>query len=78
MKRSEMINYLEELLERPKGSVTGDESLAAMPSWDSVAVVGFIALIDEKLGFRVAGKQITECKTVNDLVALLGDHIGAG
>jgi len=78
MKRSEMINYLEELLEQPKGSLAGDESLAAIPSWDSVAVVGFIALIDEKLKCRVAGKQITDCKTVNDLVALLGDRIGAG
>lgn len=78
MNRSEMITYLEELLEQSKGSLKGDESLAAIPSWDSVAVVGFIALIDEKLGFRVAGKQITECKTVNDLISLLGDRIGAG
>lgn len=78
MNRSEMIGYLEELLEKPKGTLSGDESLATIPSWDSVAVVGFIALIDEKLGFRVAGKQITDCKTVNDLVALLGDRIGAG
>jgi acyl carrier protein len=78
MNRSEMMTYLEELLERPKGSLTGEESLAAISSWDSVAVVGFIALIDEKFGFRVPGKQITDCRTVNELLGLLGEHIGAG
>ena len=75
MNRGEMMTYLEELLEQPKGTLSGTESLADIPSWDSVAVMGYIALIDEKLGLRIAGKKITECLTVNDLIELVGDKV---
>jgi acyl carrier protein len=37
--------------------------------------MGYIALIDEKLGLRIAGKKITECLTVNDLIELVGDKV---
>jgi acyl carrier protein len=75
MTRKEMLLALDELLERPAGSLQGEESLSSLGSWDSVALVGYIAMVDERLDARVTGKQILACKTVDDLIALVGEKI---
>jgi acyl carrier protein len=67
MNRSTFYSQLEELLELPKESVRGDQSLSQMPEWDSLAVISFIALVDSKYGVILQGKRIEACKTVDDL-----------
>ena len=67
MDRSNFYSELEELLELPKGSVRGNQNLKQIPEWDSLAVIGFIALIDSKYGVILQGERIETCKTVDDL-----------
>ena len=58
---------VEELLEVEPGSLNGSERLADMGEWDSMALISFIAMADEKLGAVVSPRDIARCETVQDL-----------
>jgi acyl carrier protein len=75
MKKEEFLAKLDELLELPDATLKGTEALKDLEAWDSLAVLSFIALVDEHCGITVAPKDIAACKTVNDLVALTGDKV---
>lgn len=75
MTRKDFLNQIEDLVEVPAGTLTGAERLEGLGGWGSLAVVGFIAMVDEQLGVAVSAKKITEAKTVSDLVALVGDRL---
>lgn len=74
VEKKDFLLSLDELLEAEPGTLTGAELLQDMDSWDSLAVVGFIALVDEH-GVTLSPNHIAKCKTVDDLIALLGDQI---
>ena len=75
MEKELFLQKLDEVMSVPKGTIRGHESLADLKSWDSVALMSFIALLDEELEIRVTGKQVMQCQTVNDLVLLAGDKV---
>ena len=43
--------------------------------WDSVAVLGTIALIDEQFGVTVPPEELTRCASVAAVLALVGQSI---
>ncbi len=75
MNRNEFLVALDEVLEEEEGTVKGDELLEDLDGWDSLAVLGFIAMVDEKLEQAIAPEHIAKCKSVSDLIQLLGDSI---
>ena len=75
MTRTEFLGELDGLLNLPKGKLTGDESLASLSEWDSLAVVSYLALVDEKFKMPLEIKVIEGCKTVNDLVDMVGSKL---
>jgi acyl carrier protein len=77
MDKALFLARLEELMEIQAGTLTGSESLKSLKQWDSVAVIGFIALVDEQFEITLSAKRLVECKTIEDLIALLGDRIRA-
>lgn len=77
MTKTEFLKLLDELLEVPPGTLHGDERLDEL-NMGSLAVIGFIGLVDEHFGVAIPPRRITECRTVNDLAALLGDKITSG
>jgi acyl carrier protein len=72
MKKSELLREIEEAIEVPSGSLTGEELLTDIPTWDSLAIIVFIALVDEKLGLMVEGEALANARTMNDVIALAG------
>jgi acyl carrier protein len=72
MTKEQFLVQLDELLELPAGTLKGPEALETMEGWDSLAVLSFIAMVDEQAGVTVAPKAIVACQTVNDLFALTG------
>jgi acyl carrier protein len=70
MKKSEFLNELDIVLDLPEGTLQGDELLEELPEWDSLAVISFIALVDEKLNIIVDGETLANAKSVADLLAL--------
>jgi acyl carrier protein len=77
MTKQEFLNELDELVEADPGTLTGTETLRDLEGWNSLTVMGFIALIDEKFGTSVPANRIAEAKTVNDLIDLLGNRVNA-
>lgn len=73
--KKDFLLSLDELIEADPGTLTGAEMLQGMDSWNSLAVVGFIALVDEQFGITLSPNQIAKSKTVDELMALLGDRI---
>jgi acyl carrier protein len=77
MNRKDFLNRVEEILELPEGSLKGDQQLANLAAWDSMAVLAFIAMVDDALGVQVSPAALAKCKVVSDLVALVGDKVTA-
>jgi acyl carrier protein len=69
--KPEFLVLLDELLELPPGTLKGPEPLTSLSQWDSLASVGFIALVDRHLGLAADPGQIGAAETVNDLIALV-------
>jgi len=66
---------LDTILELPPGTIKGDEPLATLEGWDSLAVVGFIATVDKHLKFVVPPKPLVAATSVPDLTALVADKL---
>ena len=77
MQAEAFLREIELALELPEGSLKGDEKLEDIPEWDSLAVISFIALVDEKLGLAVDGEKLAETKTVDDLMGLVREKLAA-
>jgi acyl carrier protein len=72
MEKSKFLGKLEALMEADAGSLTEQTVLKDTAGWDSMAIMGFIALADEELGMTPDPKAINACKTVADLLKLAG------
>lgn len=72
MNKQQFLEMLTEILEADAGTIKGDEDLENLENWDSLAVITFIAAVDEKMNFVVSGEQLSKAKTVADLMALVG------
>ena len=75
IKFDEFLKELEQVVEKPSGSLDGSESLSDMEGWDSMAFVAFIAMADSVLGANVTVKDLIACKNVSDLARLFPDKI---
>ena len=71
MKKAAFLNLLDELIEVKPGTIKGNEALADIEGWDSLAVVGFIAIVDQNFGVTLSATNLKGCKTVPDLITLL-------
>lgn len=72
---SEFYEGLAEILEVDTDQVTPDLSLEE-GSWDSLAVVSTIALIDDVYDVTVHPNALGECKTVGDIEKLIATERG--
>ena len=76
--KRQVLAELEVLFELVPGALTGDEALAGIPQWDSLGMIGTIAMLDGKFATRVTFERLTACRTPTDICALLGDKLGPG
>jgi acyl carrier protein len=67
---AEFHRELENTLVMPAGSIVGNEALANLRAWDSMASIAFLAMADEKFGTSVSAARLADCCTVADLAAL--------
>ena len=75
MQKDTFLRMIEELTETPPNTLRGNETLRDIAGWDSLAIVDFISRVDEEFEVQFSGQAIGNCRTVNDLAALLGDRI---
>ena len=72
MNKDEFITELADLLSVDESELTNDVELEKLEDWDSLAVIGFIALLDKKLGKKIGAGTIFGCKTIGDLERVAG------
>jgi len=70
MQQEEFLNGLDEVLELESGTLRGPELLEDLENWNSVAMLGYIALADTAGRGQLTPRQIRECETVEDLLKL--------
>jgi hypothetical protein len=70
MTRREFLLELDQVLELPAGTLSGPEKLEKLEQWNSTAMIGFIALADTNNGVRISPRQMVNCSTIADLLAL--------
>jgi acyl carrier protein len=75
MTEVEFYKEVENILEAPSGSITGSELLADLAGWDSLAVLSFLALADEKFEAMLSATQLADCRSVADLAKLFPGKI---
>jgi acyl carrier protein len=75
VEKTKFLLSLDELLELEPGTVKGSEPLDSFENWNSLGIISFMALVDDQFGVNLQARQIAECNTIADLVALLGDGI---
>lgn len=75
MTKKDFLLLLDELFELSPGTLRGGEMLGEDAKWDSITVLGFLALADEQFSAEVSPKAIAEAKTVNDLVGFVAPHL---
>ncbi len=71
MTRDEMLRRLEGTFEVSPNTLTGNEQLADIAGWDSLAMLSFVTMAQKSCGVRLGAEELMACKTVNDLIALL-------
>jgi len=72
MEQRVFLDQLADMVELPPGTLTGEEKLADLDGWNSIALMSFIAFADEHFGKNLSPRQFTTCNTVTDLGKLLG------
>jgi len=72
MNRPDVLRLLERTLDLPANSLTGAEALRDLDGWDSLSSLGFLAAVDQAFGVPVAASKMATCRTVADLLGLLG------
>jgi len=70
MDKARVLEELENLLELEPGSLDGTEPLDEL-GWDSIALIGYIAMLDSEFGVVVPPSKLTSCATVHDLTQLV-------
>lgn len=61
-----ILRLIEEAMEADEGSVQLGQAL----DWDSIAVVTFMALVDERLNKTISADALNKCETIDAVVAL--------
>jgi acyl carrier protein len=75
MTATDFLRKLEQTLELDPGTIAADDVLSEVGWWESMAAILFIALADQELDVSVTGADVKTCRTVADLLRLLGDNI---
>ncbi len=67
MGKKEFYLLIDEMCEVDDGTFDGSESLVDQEIFDSMAMLGLIALLDEEFSFRIAADELVEAGTLEDL-----------
>lgn len=71
MTTEKKLELLAEILDVDMEEISPEKEFAEFEEWDSVAVLSFIAMMDEEFGKEVKGAEIKEFVTIQDALDLM-------
>ena len=72
--KAEFYAALDDILDLPVGTITGGEQLKEL-TWDSLAVVSYIATCNGMFGIVLSGDKVKGTKSIADLMGLVQQYI---
>lgn len=69
MELQEKLSLIEEALDTEEGVLTPETVLEDVDSWDSIAALSLIAMMDDNFGKTLSGREIKALVTVGDILA---------
>ena len=72
MTTQEFLADFAEILDLNPASLTPDTELRTLETWDSVAYLSTMVLIDEKCGATISPEILVEAVKVSDILAAIG------
>ncbi len=73
MTNERKFELLADILDVDPEEISLDKNLAELGEWDSLAILSFIAMMDEEFSKEVRGETVKGLVTVEDAVALMED-----
>lgn len=73
MTEEKKLEEIADILEMEAGELNKEMILDDVETWDSVAVLSIIAIMNERFNRFPSSKEILACKTVGDLMALMSE-----
>ncbi len=70
-----ILNKIENIIECQPDILTGNEILQEIEGWDSLAIIGIIAMIDQDYSISATSDEIIQCVEINDLITLIETKI---
>ena len=70
MSPEDFLQEFSEILEIDVSDISMNTKLAELSIWDSVNVLGYMMLVDEKMGRQVDPEKVKDAQTVGDLYDL--------
>ena len=67
----EVVEMLSQAMELPEGTLKGNEMLAEIEAWDSLALLNFLALVDTNCGITLSPDALLKCESIGDIDALI-------
>ncbi len=74
MKQEEFLTELEDILQR-EDSCKVEDNIEDYDEWDSLSKMALMAFYDKQFGIKISLSQLSELKTVSDLIELAGENI---
>ena len=71
MEKTHKIELLAEILDQDPEDIKEDMALEEIDEWDSLAILSFIAMMDEEFEKEVSGATIKSLITISDVLALM-------
>lgn len=71
MELKERLALIEEALDTEEGALTPETALDDVDSWDSIAALSLIAMMDDNFGKTLSGSEIRTLATVGDILAYM-------
>nr|BAH58346.1 hypothetical protein [Pseudomonas syringae] len=62
-----VLKLIEEAMEAGEGTLSKEQSL----DWDSIAVLTFMSLANERLDKNLSANRLNACKSVDDVIGLV-------
>jgi acyl carrier protein len=71
MTEEKKMELLEEMLEVDEGTLKPETPLADLEEWDSIALISFIALVDDEFDKTMKGAEVRAFVTIADALAAM-------
>lgn len=72
MELKEKLALIEEALDTEEGVLTPETILDEVDSWDSIAALSLIAMMDDNFGKTLSGAELKALVTVGDILTHMG------